>query len=244
LLGSWAALHVGIWIFSGVSFLVWIAVDVSFLALYAARRDHLELFFRPRVAIAAAALMLLSPLWARPPAVGWFDTRLVYTYRFEAVDDQGTRGAFPADALPLGEAWCARDFPFLIESPSLLVRYGKTNDRVLADRVAVLNATPEALSALEREAGTVYFDPGQAELFDHLLGDVLRHWNERRGAQHVLSWAAPPRTCLSPRTSPEPAIETDRRIREIVVYQVAYLLDGEHIREVRRRPVRTVRPSS
>ena len=239
LLVTWLALHVGIWAFSGVSFLAWIAVDAAFLVL----------FFRPRrpglvsttrgAALGGAALMILSPLWVRPPPVGWFDTRLVYTYRYEAIDDRGERAAFPADATPLGEAWCARDFPFVSRQKTLLVRYGKTNERALADALATLDS-PGAVFALEESLGEIYYDEAEARELDRYLAEVGRHWNDRRSARHPLSWAAPPRTCLSPRSPPEPLKEEELTVREIVLYRLTFLFDGRAFREIRRTPVRTI----
>ncbi|NNL71168.1 MAG: hypothetical protein HKO70_14545, partial [Acidimicrobiia bacterium] len=93
LLVSWAVLHAGIWVFSGVSFLVWIAVDFAFLGFLFLRRN--PQLFTPAYALAGAGLIILSPIWLRPPGVGWFDTPLVYTYRYVAVDSAGNTGDFP-----------------------------------------------------------------------------------------------------------------------------------------------------
>jgi len=240
LLGTWAALHLGIWLFSGISFLVWIWVDLAFLILFFRAADRSPLIFSRGLAIGGAALVLASPIWVRPPAVGWFDTRLVYTYRYEAVDERGGRAAFPADATPLGEAWCARDFPFLSEDYTLLVRYGKTNDRALADAIATIEGSPESVLALEASVGQIYFDAEQAREFDRYLGDIAHRWNERGSQRHALSWAAPPRTCLSPRSPPEPVIGSERTVRQIVVHRLTFLFDGQTFREIRRVVVRTI----
>lgn len=240
LLGSWAILHVGAWVFSGVSFLVWIAVDLLFLALIFGRVERTPGVFSRGYALGGAALILASPLWVRPPPVGWFDTRLVYTYRYTASDDAGNRGALSPDITPLGEAWCARDFPFLLKTPSLLIRYGKTNDRALAEQVGELDGTPASLIALERQSGQVYFDPAQAAELDRFLASSAQHWNRRRSASHALSWAAPPRTCLSPRVEPEPVFDSGRPIRSIQVDHLTFVFDGRTFREIRRVPVRTI----
>ena len=240
LLAAWAILHIGIWVFSGISFLVWVGVDLAFLSLLFFRLDRCPDFFSPRFALLGAILMISSPLWVGPPAVGWFDTQLVYTYRYQALDDRGELTAFPADATPLGEAWCARDFPFLIERKALLVRYGKTNDRDLADRVSALDGNAASVFALEEEYGRVYFDEAQGREFDHFLGTTAAHWNRRGTQTHLLSFAAPPRTCLSPRSPPEPVIAPGRAARRIVVHQLTFLFDGRTFREIRRTPVRTI----
>ena len=240
LLSAWALLHAGIWVFSGVSFFVWIAVDVAFLALFLARLERWPELFTRASAVGGAALVLASPLWVRPPMVGWYDTRLVYTYRYEAIDQDGRSAAFPADATPLGEAWCARDFPFLMDGKTLLIRYGKTNDRQLADRVAALGNDPESVFALEDRYGQVYFDEAQAVALDRFLRTTASNWNRRGSALHRLSRASPPRTCLSPRAPPEPVIVAGRNVHSIRVHQVTFLWDGQHFREIRRVPVRTI----
>jgi hypothetical protein len=237
---AWLALHVGIWVFSGVSFLVWVAVDIAFLMLFF-RESQPDYGMHSRwFALGGGALILAAPLWVRPPAVGWFDTRLVYTYRYEAIDDQGTRGAFSADITPLGESWCARDFPFLSEHKTLLVRYGKTNDRRLEDAIAALDGTPASLFALEESMGRAYYDEGQARELDRFLATIAFNWHRRGSQRHTLSWAAPPRTCLSPRYDPEPIIKTRRPITQIIVYQLTFLFDGSTFAEIRRVPVRTI----
>lgn len=240
LLVGWITLHVGIWAFSGVSFLTWITVDVAvLLAFFAMKRREPELFNR-RFAAGGALLIVASPIWVRPPPVGWFDTPLVYTYRYEAVDDLGNRGALPEEATPLGEAWCARDFPFLVDEPSLLVRFGKTNDPQLAAAIDRLDGELASLVALEAELGQVYFHEGQAVTLDRFLSTVAVNLNHGGSWRHALSWAAPTRTCLSPRAAPEPLLDSDRPIRHIHVHQLTYFFDGEHLRLLRRRPVHTV----
>lgn len=243
LLVSWVFLHAGIWLFSGVSFLVWIAVDIAFLGLLLVGRGRVggtEPWFSPVLALAGTALIVVSPIWVRPPAVGWFDTRLVYTYRYVAVDSAGNVGAFPADATPLWQAWCARDFPRLLTEPALPVRFGKTNDHRLAGRIAELDGSPEALFALEREIGVVQFDARAAADFDRFLAETAREWNERRSWGHPLSWAAPPATCLWPKAPPEPLIGGDHPIETIHVDWLTFFYDGEHYDEVRRHRVRTI----
>lgn len=197
LLISWAALHVGIWAFSGVSFLVWIAVDFAFLGFLFLRRDF-ELF-TPTWAVAGVALILLSPIWLRPPAVGWFDTPLVYTYRYVAVDAAGNTGAFPQEATPRGPAWCARDYPYVLTEPSLLIQFGKTNERDLAQSVVALDGSLARIVALEQEIGEVHFDATAAAELDRFLAVTARNWNDRRSWNHPLSWASPPATCSCPK---------------------------------------------
>ncbi len=240
---TWAALHVGIWVFSGVSFLVWIALDIAFLVFFfRGSRSAVDLHGR-WFAVGGAALMLASPIWVRPPAVGWFDTKLVYTYRYEAIDDRGERTSFAADATPLGQGWCARDFPFLIEQKSLMVRYGKTNDRALADALAALEGTPTSAFALEAAMGQVYYDERQALELDRYLGTIAFNLNRRGSQRHAFSWAAPPRTCLSPWSPPEPLMDSQRPIRQIVVHQLTFVFDGKRFAEIRRVPVRTINVS-
>ncbi len=239
LLLVWTGMHVAIWMFSGITFLVWIVLNLAFLALFFLKAEHVPPMFSRRHAIAGAALMLLSPLWLMPPRVGWFDTRLVYTYRYEAVDDRGNRAAFPADATPLGQAWCARDFPFLSKHPTVLVRYGKTNDRSLARAIMAI-ADVGSLFRLEEEHGTIYFDAEEAETLDEYLSAIAQNWNRRHSAKHWLSWASPPRTCLSPRSPPEPLIAPDRTVTRIIVHQLTFWFDGSTFRQIRRVPVRTI----
>ena len=237
LLVAWMGVHVGIWVFSGVSFLVWIAVDLAFLWLVLRAPAGL---FGGVAALVGGALILTSPLWLAPPPVGWFDTPVVYTYRYVAETDVGEAGAFPADATPLGEAWCARDFPFLVEEPGLLVRYGKTNDPLLAARVGGLAPRLRDLETAEADAGRVWFDPVLARTFDRWLARVGRNWNDRGSQRHVLSWAAPPRTCLSPRAPPEEIIPAHMQVRRIHVDQVTFVHAGGRLHELRRKRVRTV----
>lgn len=240
LLAGWLTLHIGIWAFSGVSFLTWITVDLAvLLAFFATKRREPQLFTR-RFAVGGALLIVASPIWVRPPPVGWFDTPLIYTYRYEAVDDLGNRGALPEEATPLGEAWCARDFPFLLDEPSLLVRFGKTNDTELAAAIDRLDGDAASLFALEAQMGHVYFDEEQVARLDRFLSTVAAKLNHGDSWRHALSWAAPARTCLSPRSAPEPFLDSDRPIQHIHVHQLTYFFDGERLRLLRRRPVHTV----
>lgn len=238
LLISWAVLHAGIWVFSGVSFLVWIAVDFAFLGFLFLRRD--PGLFTPAYALAGAGLIILSPIWLRPPGVGWFDTPLVYTYRYVAVDSAGNSGDFPQDATPRGQAWCARDYPYVLSEPSLLVQFGKTNDGELARRVAGLDGSLESIAALEEEIGEVHFDDAAAADLDRFLAETGRNWNERQSWDHPLSWAAPPATCLWPRAPREAPLASGLPIETIHVEQLTFFFDGDNYQPLRRIRVRTV----
>ena len=239
LLGGWVVLHLGIWVFSGISFLVWMAVDLAFLGFLLLARERPDVF-TPVAAVTGGLLILLSPWWVGLPGVGWFDTPVVYTYRYVAVDSEGNTGAFPADATPRGQAWCGRDFPEALDEPALAVQFGKTNDRSLANRIAAVDGEPDALFALEAELGVVRFDEAGAATVDRFLADSARTWNRRRAWEHALSPLAPPATCLWPKAPPEPLLDSEHPIEAIHLEWLTFLYDGEHYDEIRRVRIRTI----
>ncbi len=78
----------------------------------------------------AVVLIVAGPCWAKPPALGWYDTRLTYTYSVLATLSNGdTVKLDPAYFEPYGDAFTMTGFSYLVKDHGVLVGpYGSTHN--------------------------------------------------------------------------------------------------------------------
>ena len=89
--------HAGVFALYGFLFWTWMLLDLALLVLLLRERraERLGIYGRPQLLL-SVLLIAAAAVWARPPQLGWFDTRLSYTYRFEAVGASGRHYPLPA----------------------------------------------------------------------------------------------------------------------------------------------------
>lgn len=85
-------LHLGIFLTSGIFFWVWIIVNIGFIYLIKnLSKDSLRLVYSKRSFLIFICIVLSSPLFYSPTALGWWDSRVNTIYDFYATSENGNR---------------------------------------------------------------------------------------------------------------------------------------------------------
>ncbi len=237
LLAGWILLHAGIFATSGICFWKWALADAGLFALLLALRRSPRLpIFGPLPCALSLILIALAPHWCEPVRLGWYDTRLAYTYRYQAVDAQGRSSQLaPSFFAPYDLSFAQGRFHYLSQQPALVATYGATRDPKVA--AALLRARSLAeIEHLEAELGQRASDPAQAARFDRFMLRFLAASNRRLGQHHwFAAVAAPLHIWTSARA---PAYAGEQPIARLRVERVTTLWDGAALRELRVERVR------
>jgi len=183
-------------------------------------------------------LIIGSPFWCKPVKLAWFDTRLCYTYRFEAIGESGNSYTLPEKFFsPYTYAFTKRDFAYITPQKHLLVNYGATKDPKLASALKKANS-PEKIVQLENDLGEIRYSPGRAQIFDEFISRFVSNANRRQFRREYFQVVQPPADLWS---SPgKKAFKGNDELRKVMVYQVTALFDDSNYTEMRKRLVREI----
>jgi hypothetical protein len=238
LLAAWILLHLGIYATSGIFFWKWILLDAGLLVtLLALRGKPGAPIFGPGPLLLSVVLIAGAMYWCMPVRLGWFDTRLAYTYRYTVVGSRG--GEYKAAASffsPYDLRFAQNRFDFLTQQPALVSTYGMTRDPNIAKLLMPVRTLAE-VEQLESRLGRVRQDPKQAERFDGFMRRFFTAWNQREGRREVFSWKPPLHISTAPR---EPAYHGQEPAAKLRVDRVTTLWDGEKLLELRTERVREI----
>lgn len=108
-------LHLGIFFASGIFFWAWIIVNLGFVYLVKKLpRESLEFLYSKQTFGVFVAVVLLSPLYYKPIALGWWDTNITTTYDFYATTSNGeTRRLNRNDFSPYDQIFTQNRFHYL-----------------------------------------------------------------------------------------------------------------------------------
>ncbi|MHC1766644.1 MAG: hypothetical protein AB9869_20455 [Verrucomicrobiia bacterium] len=238
ILVAWIVFHAGVFLVSGICFWKWMLLNAALLFLFC-RRDfaRIPIFTRGHFLL-SIILIGTARLWAAPGNLSWLDSRVAYTYRFEAVSPDGRTWTLPPRFFsPYDYQFTLGDFGYLAGQPHLGIVWGAIMDPSLARALETVTA-PEQVRALEAKRGRVALDPGRAAVFDHFIRRIAGNWN-RRGLKG--GWWRPVRAPRQLWTfARQPEIHEGQRIHQVVVYQVTSLFVGSRYREFRKTRVREI----
>ncbi|MEZ4423533.1 MAG: hypothetical protein R3E98_08995 [Gemmatimonadota bacterium] len=232
--------HTGVFLFSGICFWKWMAVEVALL-VFLRTGDRIERlpFFTPAHAVLSILLIGGATLWVRPGNLTWYDTPLTYSLRLEGVTTTGR--TVPLDAgsfAPYREMFVLGLFPYLSPDVQLTGTMGAATDPARADAL-VRAPTVETVRALEAAVGAGRYDAAQAQAFEALVARYARRLNargpDRFGITDLLR--APPHLWSSPRS---PRWEGQSPLQHVRVIESTRLFDGVLPHEIRRRVLAVV----
>ena len=224
--------HAGVFIAYGFLFWTWAALDAALILLLLRLnpRSASRLYARPLLAL-SVLVIAAGAWWARPPHLGWHETRLGYTYQVRVHDGRGSSatlgGAFFG---PYSDVFTQVPFAFLVDAGEPLVSsYGVTKDGPLAARINSAEST-DVLLAMEPVPNPRY-DPARADAF---YSFVARYVGNYASGGDRLPWLgivdAPAQFWGYASDSELAGIE----IREISVIQNTWFYDGVRMEPVRR----------
>lgn len=225
--------HTGVFIYYGFCFWTWVALDAALLVLLlndlSARR--IPIYDRNHLVI-SVLLIGLGAFWARPPELGWHDTRLTYTYRIDAVGADARRFTLsPRFFSPYEDVFTLMSFSFLVEDhPVLTAPYGVTKDQARARAVNDANTAADVFR-LEARIDDVPFNAGRAGDFYALIQRFTSNWNARGRKMSWLEHIKAPRQFWD--FSGERPHRANGEIHELIVTEITMFFDGSQLRPIR-----------
>jgi len=226
------ALHIGIWMGSGICFMTWIVVDLMLFGLVLAlmRRDDRSLRFSSVQHICFVVLVLLGSRWSENTKFSWFETRACYAYRIEAIDQIGNLRSVPAQTMaPYDFAFTWTVCNYLYSEKQLNLRFGNVTNYKAANEINSL-ANVEELYALERVKGTVSFDPVKTEQMKSFLQAYFANLNQNPKLLWLDRFQRPCEIASSPRPN---ALLGSQKVSRVIVKRVTTFYDGEVYTEPR-----------
>lgn len=240
LLVGWIVLHLGVFALMGYCFWKWIVVDASLVVLlYTMRQNPAIPIFTTGHFILSIVLISGTAIWFTPMSrLAWYDTRLTYTYRFEAVGASGKRYTVPTSFFtPYADRFTMGLFGDLTAQPQLVGPYGVTKNRSIANRL-LHASTPDQVKALEAEMGKTRFDGHKAAVFDAFIERFVGNFNRRRSQHTVLSRLHPPPLLWN--FARGDAFQGQEPIHQVDVLRVTSLYDDVHHRDIRTENLRQI----
>lgn len=238
ILAAWIVFHAGVFLVSGICFWKWMLLNAALLFLFC-RKDFapIPIFTRGHFLL-SIILIGTAGLWTAPVNLSWLDSRVAYTYRFEAVSPDGrTWTLSPRFFAPYDYQFTLGDFGYLAGQPQLGIVWGAIMDPSLARALERVTA-PEQVRALETKRGRVALDPSRAAVFDHFIRRFAGNWNQRGSKGGWWRLVRAPRQLWTFARPPE--IHEGQRIHQVLVYQVTSLFVGSRYREFRTTRVREI----
>ena len=240
LLSAVIVFHFGVFALYGFLFWTWILLDVALLAILIRddRTQGLQIYTRPHLVL-SIVLIGSAGLWYKPPHLGWFDTRLSYTYRLDAIGDSGRRYSLPPRFFePYGDVFTMASFGYLVPDRGVLVGpYGVTLDRAIADGLNAARTADEVFT-LEQRLAPERHKPERSQRFYEFVTTYAANRNARGAQATWTRYLEPPRQFWSqPRGQP---YRDQEPIRQVAVREVTTLYDDQRLYPIRDHELATL----
>ena len=239
LLGGFAVFHVGTFVLMGYCFWKWLLVDLSLAVIAWGRRGPNIFGLGP--ALIGLALVATAGIWFEPPRLAWYDTPLVYTYRYEATGRSGLRYTLPPRLFaPYGDEFTMGGFGYLSRRPQLTGAYGATDNRAAAEALFEARSLAD-VERLEARFGRVQFDEARSRRFGRFVQRYLIDMcarGERHETRHWLGALGPPALLWSAgRGDTWDGLDP---LTWVDVVRVTTLFDGEQIADLRHETLQRI----
>ncbi len=235
LLIGFISFHIGAFLMYGICFWVWVIMDLGFLWLLW-QKDGISQFFRfnKYQMLFSFALIFFCYRWNTLTALSWHSSPLGYTYRFEALCEDGNTYHLPPQFFaPYDFQFTMNNFKYLQKEPLFNTFWGATN----ASTARYFRQKPSIEEIFEYEEAqfSSYYDETRKLVFEDFMKKWLKNWNERLSNKTWMSAIqAPEHLWTFPlKTFPN----QPQRIEKVKVIEMTTLYkDREHL-ELRKRPV-------
>ncbi len=233
--------HFGVFYIFGFFFWTWIVLDLVLIGLLmsAYRNNRERDIFGWKYLPLGMLLIIAGPLWAKPPALAWYDTPLSYTYQLRATLENGTEIRLnPRFFAPYEDAFTMTGFNYLVDDHAVLVGpYGVTNDHAIHVQLDSARSVSEVF-AIEAALGSSNYDAPRASRFYQFVEQFIRHRNARGDAQMGIYALHPPRQFWS--NSGGMNTLGDQKIESVTVVERTHFFDGSTLHLVRDLPLHTI----
>lgn len=179
-----AGMHLGIFVFAGVCFWKWIAMDLALWHFL--RREgafiHAEIF-KHKLALAFGIVLLLCSgqrTYFNPTTgVAWYDTNFNELYHLQAVGVSGQ--TYPLDPnvfAPYDARMTQENFCYLSSEPYLTAIYGQTGNHAVLMELARSQTAEQAMAVLNAHPRRCNDDNRRAA-WDRLVSQTMANINDR-----------------------------------------------------------------
>ncbi|HEY1066390.1 MAG TPA: hypothetical protein VGE52_09785, partial [Pirellulales bacterium] len=171
-----SSMHLGIFIFSGIYFWKWIAMDLLLAGVLAALpAEKVKELFRPQLAaFGLAAIAVLLGLYKRPPTLAWLDSPLARRWHIEAVGESGARYQIPPSALaPYDLTIAQARLDFLSDRTYFVGCFGCIKDVKLCRAVSAAQSAAE-VEKIREAIPTRKHEPESYRRFERLLKQYVQ----------------------------------------------------------------------
>lgn len=174
-LAASAGMHAIIFVLTGICFWKWAAcLAVLLVAVVRMPWAEARAVFGLKNGLIGAAVVVAGVWVAKPPMLGWYDTRLSYSTHFVGIGRDGTEVAVPQSVLGPYQLRFSQDrWDFFHDRPTLVDACGCCGSEAIADRLEVTELTAENVDRLEAELGTSFRNEAKATRARRLLRNAL-----------------------------------------------------------------------
>jgi hypothetical protein len=238
LLMALCGFHLAVFTMLGFLFWTWILLDLAllYLLIKGLPKQH-WLIYNKRHLAWSVVLIGLCTFWAKPPALGWFDTRLTYTYKIEVVDEFEHHFVLsPEFFAPYEDVFTMASFHYLVEDHTVLVGpYGVTQSAEKVDALQFI-FNREELMALEKTYDDIQFNPTRAETFYHFVKQFIINHNSQVSSPIGLGYLAPPRQFWSYKE--HEVKQLNQKIKTVIVTEITTLYNDVTLDVIRQKELR------
>jgi hypothetical protein len=174
ILGSLIALHVGIFVSSGIFFWKCIVLDLA-VAIFALRLKDESLFNRQTWLVCVVAMTCLAAASPRVVLLAWYDSPLTYRFRFEAIGESGDRYELIADDFaPYDLQFAQARFYFTTQQRQLVDTFGTTKNAQILDALTLESAS-ENIDEIRNRFGALRYSEFQRGQFERFLIQYMKN---------------------------------------------------------------------
>ncbi len=227
-----AVLHAGIFLFAGVCFWKWIAMDLAFwhFLRYGGAQVHKEVFRHKLVPVFGLVLIFFSverTYFNPTTGVSWYDTNHNELYHVMAVGLSGKRYEVDPNFLaPYDARMTQENFCFLTDEPHLTAIYGQTGNHKVLTKLADAR-TAQAVENVFQEHKRDCRSEAKAAAWDKLISSSFSNTNLFGRKHRWLSWIGRPDHIWLLR--PSPKYQLQEPVKRIEVWREVTLFDGESV---------------
>jgi hypothetical protein len=230
--------HIGVFVLIGFLFWTWMLLDLALLLLLFNdyRNKNWPIYSKPYLLL-SFILIGFGAFWAKPPALAWFDTRLTYTYKIDAITEQGSRYTLAPDFFaPYDDIFTMASFSYLVSEHHVLVGpYGVTQDAKIAAALASPVSAAEIFK-LENEMKKDKYNPVRAEAFYDFILRFVANYNSKTSMGFALNWLSPPRQFWSFIANSNP--HQHNKITKLIVSELTTLYDDNSLKVIREYEIK------
>ncbi len=209
-----ASTHLAIFIFGGMIFWKWIAIDLV-LFFIVLRNKNNEAIFNKQNFLLSIPIIVLSYIWFSPFPFGWFDTRVSQYMTYQVEDDKGNIYNLERNSMnPYHQLFQYDSFLYLVNENTLDIKpFGNTNKYKEAK---VLNSVSEEdLPGLIGKYGKNRYDSTKVKAYESFIKTYFANRNKQIGVTFFLALLAAPNHLYN--GAPMPVYTGQERVKRFIV---------------------------